>query len=203
MRKGFTLVELSIVLIVIGILLGSALKSTELIKNSRAKKNIADIVKLVDAQHGFFEKTGRYAGDTGNDGLIDFTDLDENYGTLDDSAFSELENMGLLPQRTANQHAELTEGGPAYFAGILFDDDDGNSTPLNVLLARNVACLTAFQMEINLDKTRPDEASSASSGRVRAVLEGALPDSGAWTSSSICADDADRPTDLVYIFGGI
>ncbi|NPA58431.1 MAG: prepilin-type N-terminal cleavage/methylation domain-containing protein, partial [Aquificae bacterium] len=37
-QKGFTLIELAIVLVIIGIILGAILKGQELIKNAQAKR---------------------------------------------------------------------------------------------------------------------------------------------------------------------
>ncbi|PLX65892.1 MAG: hypothetical protein C0603_13025 [Denitrovibrio sp.] len=209
MNKGFTLIELAIVMIIIGIILGSAIKSTEIIKDARAKANITDITKLADAQHTFYERVARFAGDSDNDGQIDFTSLNStnppdeanttNSGDMD-FAFQELENLGILPVKTNSDHATIRSGGPAYFAGSTVTDVAGNNTVLNMIVVRQVPCLTAFAMEQNIDKSSPDAANSASTGRVRYIDGTALEAINAWTVNTICANNPDTLTNLAYLF---
>ena len=42
-QSGFTLVEIAIVLVIIGLLLGGVLKGTELIENSKVKRAITEV----------------------------------------------------------------------------------------------------------------------------------------------------------------
>jgi len=209
MKKGFTLVELAIVLIIIGVIFGSIMKSTELIKSAKAKKNISDITVLADAQHRFYERNQRFAGDADNNGLIDYgtinTDTypdETNVTTADDMdfPFAELENMEILGVKDNSEHASLTEGGPAYFAGITVTDSSGNTLILNMVTVRQVPCLTAFLMEQSIDKNQADSADSASTGRVRAILNNTLAANGAWTATNICGNNPDSLTNLAYLF---
>ncbi|PLX70246.1 MAG: hypothetical protein C0602_05390 [Denitrovibrio sp.] len=210
MKRGFTLVELAIVLIIIGIILSSALKATEIIKDAKAKKNITQITKLADAQHQFFERTGRYAGDSDNDGKINNATINSNSEPNDtntttvtdpDYAFEELINMGILSEQNNANLASLTVGGPAYFAGYEYTDTgSGNIYVYNILVIRQVPCLTAFQMEISLDKNQPDDANSAGTGRVRNINGTAIRTADAWTLSTICANDVEKKTDIAYLF---
>jgi len=86
MKKGFTLIELAIVMVIIGIILSSAIKATEIVKNARAKRILSQVTVLVDAQHQYYEKTGRYAGDLDNDGDIDYATLNSTAGTFANAA---------------------------------------------------------------------------------------------------------------------
>lgn len=68
-EKGFTLVELSISMVVIGLLLGGVLKGRELIENSRIASTIAQI-KTYDAATSTFRDTyGTLPGDLKNPSL--------------------------------------------------------------------------------------------------------------------------------------
>ena len=53
-QKGFTLVEIAIVLVIIGLLLGGILKGQELISNARVR-NVADQVNAVKAAYFAFQ----------------------------------------------------------------------------------------------------------------------------------------------------
>ncbi len=72
-QKGFTLVEMAVVLVIIGILMGAVLKGQELIKSAKEKKFFTKIRYLASAQFTYLDRVGRYAGDDPNnpDGIID------------------------------------------------------------------------------------------------------------------------------------
>mgnify|MGYP000913137344 CR=1 FL=1 len=63
--KGFTLVELAIVLIIIGILLGAILKGQELVDNSKVKRAISDLNSIFVAYNGYIDRYQRKPGDDG------------------------------------------------------------------------------------------------------------------------------------------
>ena len=52
-QRGFTLVEIAIVLIIIGLLLGGALKGQELITQARIKSVAADFSNITVAIYGY------------------------------------------------------------------------------------------------------------------------------------------------------
>lgn len=54
--KGFTLVELAIVLIVIGLLLGMAFKARNMVDAARVKSDISKITKISTAFNTYFSK---------------------------------------------------------------------------------------------------------------------------------------------------
>ncbi|MCS7203420.1 MAG: prepilin-type N-terminal cleavage/methylation domain-containing protein [Thermodesulfovibrio sp.] len=61
--KGFTLVELAIVLVIIGIILGAVLKGQELIYNAKVKRVQSQIKEFVAAFYTYYDKYGYYPGD--------------------------------------------------------------------------------------------------------------------------------------------
>lgn len=62
-QKGFTLVELAIVLVIIGIILGAVLKGQELIKNAKYKRLYNEYREVVAATYTYYDKYQRYPGD--------------------------------------------------------------------------------------------------------------------------------------------
>ncbi len=64
-QSGFTLVEIAIVLVIIGLLLGGVLKGTELIENSKVKKAANDINGISAAYYSYLDRYQRSPGDDG------------------------------------------------------------------------------------------------------------------------------------------
>ena len=62
-NKGFTLVELAIVLVIIGIILGAVLKGQELIYNAKVKRVQSQIKEFIAAFYTYYDKYGYYPGD--------------------------------------------------------------------------------------------------------------------------------------------
>ncbi len=65
-ESGFTLVEIAVVLVIIGILLGAILQGTELIDNSRIKKASSDISAVAAAYLSYQDRYQALPGDDGN-----------------------------------------------------------------------------------------------------------------------------------------
>lgn len=69
-QGGFTLVEIAIVLVIIGLLLGGVLKGQEMIENSRVKAAVNDINGVTAAANAYMDRFHRIAGDDGNQATI-------------------------------------------------------------------------------------------------------------------------------------
>jgi|Deesub1362A_J573_1020465.scaffolds.fasta_scaffold13487_2 prepilin-type N-terminal cleavage/methylation domain-containing protein len=69
-ERGFTLIELAIVLVIIGIILGAVLKGQDLIQNARAKKFVNKGRAWEVATWTFLDRKGRFPGDSDKDGKI-------------------------------------------------------------------------------------------------------------------------------------
>ena len=65
LQKGFTLVEIAIVLVIIGLLLGGILKGQEMITQAKTKNVIADFSGISTAYHSYLD---RYRATPGDDG---------------------------------------------------------------------------------------------------------------------------------------
>jgi prepilin-type N-terminal cleavage/methylation domain-containing protein len=65
-REGFTLVEIAIVLVIIGLLLGGILKGQEMINQAKIKNVIADISGVAAAMYGYQDRYRALPGDDKN-----------------------------------------------------------------------------------------------------------------------------------------
>jgi prepilin-type N-terminal cleavage/methylation domain-containing protein len=73
-QRGFTLVEIAIVLVIIGLLLGGILKGQEMINQAKIKNAIADFSGVSAAYHGYQDRYRRIPGDD-NQAAARWTDL--------------------------------------------------------------------------------------------------------------------------------
>lgn len=69
---GFTLVELAIVLVIIGIILGAVLKGTELINTAKVKRIQNDLKGIETIMWTYLDRKRNFPGDCNQDGLIRF-----------------------------------------------------------------------------------------------------------------------------------
>jgi len=67
-QKGFTLVEIAIVLVIIGLLLGGILKGQEMITQAKIKNVVADFSGISAAYHGYQDRYRALPGDDPNAG---------------------------------------------------------------------------------------------------------------------------------------
>jgi prepilin-type N-terminal cleavage/methylation domain-containing protein len=65
-QKGFTLVEIAIVLVIIGLLLGGILKGQEMITQAKIKNVIADVTGVSAAMYGYQDRYRALPGDDKN-----------------------------------------------------------------------------------------------------------------------------------------
>lgn len=64
-QAGFTLVEIAIVLVIIGLLLGGVLKGQEMIENAKVKNAVSDLNGISAASFTYTDRFRRMAGDDG------------------------------------------------------------------------------------------------------------------------------------------
>lgn len=126
MKRGFSLVELSIVLVIIGLLTGGILGGQALIKASKLQAQLKDFDAIATAHHAFSDKYACIAGDcrdvasyfpsiaNGNgDGMVDCW---PSSGTNECATyFQALEGAGLIAQRRTSMGATAYE----YRQGLL------------------------------------------------------------------------------------
>ena len=64
-QSGFTLIEIAIVLVIIGLLLGGVLQGQQLIENSRVRSAVNDFNGTAAAAFSYVDRYGRFPGDDG------------------------------------------------------------------------------------------------------------------------------------------
>lgn len=62
-QAGFTLIEMSIVLVIIGLIIGGILKGQEIIESSRSKNVLAEIERIRAAANTFYDRYAALPGD--------------------------------------------------------------------------------------------------------------------------------------------
>ena len=141
-QKGFTLVEIAIVLVIIGLLLGGVLKGQELIENAKIKAVTSDFDNISAAYYAYQDRTGNLPGD--NDGSDNFD------GSITDAQlWTDLRAEGFIGGSGA--------AGPAHDLSGVWSGGNGSdaSNPfaagVNAICASNIPETFAQGMDTKLD----------------------------------------------------
>jgi prepilin-type N-terminal cleavage/methylation domain-containing protein len=114
-QAGFTLVEIAIVLVIIGLLLGGVLKGQELIENGRVKSAANDFNGILAAHNSYFDRYRRLPGDDGNGAAVNLTNRGGAWTNV--AAFGNSD--GIFVADPANTFAPLAaEEADGYFSHL-------------------------------------------------------------------------------------
>ncbi len=207
-QKGFTLVELAIVLVIIGIILGAILKGQELINNAKAKRIQNDMKGIEALVWTFYDRYGRFPGDCNLDGVVDantFTTIwgvngtpaigfcpNTNQDTDADRPWAELKQARLLNNIDNRQLSSTPLNGRIYIGHA--NAGTGTTTRSAIAIA-DIPCFVAKMIDTSIDGQ-----ADAGLGRVRELT-------GTNTARNIsdqnwgttCTTE-DTLVDLVYFF---
>ncbi len=178
-ESGFTLVELALVMIVIGLLFGAVLKANNLIEQGRVKQTVRKLDELHAATLTYLDRFNKLPGDTDGDGQID--DNDTFWQQLHDSGL--IAGSGTAPLKTP--------WGTPYAAGYQWA---GTRT--------NVVCVSLPVSVAEQIDTRYDDGSGLTGAYTAAADSSGVPASAATDFSAVtgkiwlCSKDI-RPEILV------
>ncbi len=208
-RRGFTLIELAIVLVIIGIILGAILKGQSLINNARAKRTLNDMRGLEAMAWTFYDRYGRFPGDCpaySPDGTIDnhvnghwtLAYLDTSTtapttpcsatGGTDDRPFNDLKWAGIADKTAPNRQAFKNAFNGPFYLGY----ETVNGVNYNVIAVNNIPCWVAKMIDQSIDN-----GLNAGVGRIRELIGTTVRNGNyAWS----CTKSEDTLVSLVYFF---
>jgi prepilin-type N-terminal cleavage/methylation domain-containing protein len=191
-QKGFTLVELAIVLVIIGIILGAVLKGQDLIDNARSKKFVSKGKGWEISQWTYLDRKGIFAGDSDKDGKIG----DGNVKTsLVNATFTNPPYEG----SSGSEVNTITMGSLSFY--VFYGTDGGADAGKNVMILCKDATCSAFSaseliylesIDVSIDGSSDgadgqvigvNSAPTISAGEWEAYY-GSAPAAAAWTAST-------------------
>ncbi|MBI4826536.1 MAG: prepilin-type N-terminal cleavage/methylation domain-containing protein [Nitrospirae bacterium] len=131
-QKGFTLIELAIVLVIIGIIIGAVLKGQDLIESARIKKFDNSVREWETAVWTYIDRKGQFPGDSDKDGIIGNTGATPTVG-------DDIRAAGFINEPDENP---VTIGSLNFWVQF---GNDGQTPPKNIMaICANADCSLAF-----------------------------------------------------------
>lgn len=156
--KGFTLIELAIVLVIIGIIMGAVLKGQDLIEGARLKKFVSNVKQWEVATWAYLDKTDRFPGDSAKNGII-------GDGTEDPK--TDLTGSGLTIAPGSNQ---ITAGGNVFYVYLGNEGlAGGGKRNVLVICKDDTDCSTTFSEEYKYGEALDNSFDNADGGTLGSI----------------------------------
>jgi prepilin-type N-terminal cleavage/methylation domain-containing protein len=179
-QSGFTLVEIAIVLVVIGLLLGGVLKGQELVLNAQIRNAINEYNNVASARFAYQDRYRQIPGDDNTastrwnnvvDGNGDRTitgNWDNNDGTQETSIFwHHLRNDGLVVGARLNTQAATFELPRNSFDGDIGIQTGALSIFVDTICQSNIPARAAIIIDTRIDDD-PGDGTGGSTGSLQA-----------------------------------
>jgi type II secretory pathway pseudopilin PulG len=156
-RAGFTMVDLAIGLVIMGLLIGAILGSTQMMRNAKIKRQVADLEALEAVVETFVDRFSRLPGDFDADGLFD----------SDSAVWADFDKTDL-----ANQARRSPFGARYYFGSQAVIDTfvHGGGNYIRISLPPYAAQRIDEQLDDGIDSTGWVTSNSAYVGSARLDL---------------------------------
>jgi prepilin-type N-terminal cleavage/methylation domain-containing protein len=155
-QKGFTLIEIAIVLVIIGLLIGGVLKGQSMIQNAKVKRLVSDVEGLKAAVLTYQDRYGMYPGDendpnspTGDPNTA--TGANANNGRFDETDYWDIQDLRLAGLFSGDG---TTVTQPKHsFGGFLRMDYNniGGSGNRNHVIATNIPAEVCQEIDTKYD----------------------------------------------------
>ena len=196
-KRGFSLVEMAIVLVIIGIIIGAIVKGQDLILNSRAKQVSTAMSTWRNLAMAFLDRNGRLPGDLDKSALIGDAAATEQVtgGTATDELVNTMTNAPNNP---------VTVGGLSFYMFFGNVPAAGGTFRNIIAVCKDVACSSTFTSDeleiIKTIDTGVDGLADAGLGQVRGGTV-TLTMAGAGTNSgrSVAAITAGTVADVTVL----
>lgn len=209
-QSGFTLVEIAIVLVIIGLLLGGVLKGQELIENGRVKNAANDMNGIVAAYNSYLDRYRKVPGDDGpvanltgrgnawtgmaagnNNGILGVTAAQTFTGGGEgDEFFRHLKAAGFITGNPSDVGVNaLPVNAWGGRLGVTNVAVQGRAAARVMVCLGNVPGKAAAALDVQLDDGRPDNGSfRATQGANNVVPGGAAVTYSEDQTYSVCRD---------------
>ena len=192
-QNGFTLVEIAIVLVIMGVLLGGVLKGQELIKSAQVRNLIDQSSSIQAAYYGFVDRYHQIPGDMKGDAACKLIGnqvpncvggngkrvIEKNNWKEVSAVWAHLAAAGFIQGNyQGGATSEATYRDPAQapanaFGGLLvLSRSDGYRTAnppapekLNLVLGRNLPVGIIQQLDVKVDEGQPTTGTVRATGR--------------------------------------
>lgn len=186
-EQGFTLVELAIVMIIIGLLIGGVLKGQELINNAQVSASVAELKSVDAAISGFRDAYNALPGDIQNAAsrisgctnacALAASDGNGQIGGIPSAAYGAMDN---------ENNVAWTHLSAAEFLGGVDPTPNAAAAPVagDTVPDLDIGNGTALKIGFSLDGDLDQRTATAAARRGHYVLIGASPEAAADTANT-------------------
>ncbi|KIM11568.1 MAG: hypothetical protein KU37_05020 [Sulfuricurvum sp. PC08-66] len=144
-RRGFTVAELSIVMIVMGLLLGMMFKAQEIIRTAKLKRVVSDFQSISTAIYTYEDRYGELPGDDSRSVIAKGMQLRGNSdGHIDaiesKSVMRHLRKAGLVAGEASDNTMRHALDGPVWVIQANLADQLPNTSAVMPSMARTAVC---------------------------------------------------------------